>query len=350
MTTSHDGADRVTIAGPATPSGSAGQEVPADDAWDHQGSSSSAFTPRWGRIALALLGLMALLAAFITLVLGAFRVVSLGVPVLCLVVGVASVVGLRLLVVRSRRARVDQAFAAAMAPTHAADPEPGTAAITAPVPAAASHHSTVLFDADDAARTGDSTGDAEPRPLTAMELRTAALAVAHGSSAVDVPANLRDGDDADPAAPVELIAAGRSGSAQPGSPAGATAWVPVEVPRPTYVDAARVDRSAPAPLELPDAPRPSSSTPIKTAEAAARRTAGSDAAGADSTLPPPAEKEPSGQESGGQKPHEDEAGESAASGSAEGSSAESPQGRGGAPGESTHSRIDLDDVLQRRRA
>jgi hypothetical protein len=54
------------------------------------------------------------------------------------------------------------------------------------------------------------------------------------------------------------------------APAVTPDWAPVEVPRPTYVDAAKAERQAPAPLDLPEAPKPTSRTPIKASEAAAR--------------------------------------------------------------------------------
>lgn len=202
-------------------------------------SGTTSFSPRWGRVAVALVGLVALGAALVTLVLGALGSVSLLVPAACIGLAAAAVVTLRLLAVRSRRARVDRAFAAAMAPVRVPPLRNVPAAPAAP------QRPTALFDAE----------EASTRPLTAMELRTAALAVAHGSSAVSVSSEaLLDGTAA-------------------ASPSGATAWAPVAVPRPTYVDAAKAERQAPAPLDLPEAPKPTSKTPIKASEAAARAAA-----------------------------------------------------------------------------
>jgi hypothetical protein len=207
---------------------------------------SAPFAPRWDRIVVVMIGLLALCAAPITLLLGFLNVVSLVVPLACLGVAAAAVAVLRTLAIRSRRARVDAAFAEAMAPVRAV---PAPAAAPAP---AAPRRPTALFDAERSAA----------RPPTPMELRTAALAVAHGSSAVIVRAGAQ-GD----APPSDTTAPAADG------PAGATAWVPVELPRPTYVDAAKAERDAPAPLDLPEAPRPTSRTPIKAAEAAARDAA-----------------------------------------------------------------------------
>lgn len=202
----------------------------------------------WGRLCVALIGVLALLSIPVTLVLMAFGLVPVATPLIGLAVAVAAVVTLRALALRNRRARVDRAFAEAMAPVRvdAIGPAPTAPVVTAP------RRPTTLFDAD----------ETQVRLLTAMELRTAALAVAHGSTVVDVRP-----EGAEAAAPV-LPENGRTTGA---------AWAPVELPRPTYVDAAKVERQAPAPLDLPEAPKPSSRTPIKASEAAARSAEASDA-------------------------------------------------------------------------
>jgi hypothetical protein len=76
------------------------------------------------------------------------------------------------------------------------------------------------------------------KPLTAMELREAALAVA--------------------------VAAGDT-SAVPAAP---TTWEPVEVPKPVYVEAAKAERPAPEPLELPEAPKATGKPSLKQGAAA----------------------------------------------------------------------------------
>lgn len=234
-------------------------------------SRKPAFTPRWGRLAVALAGLFCLVGSLVTLVLGALGVVSLLLPPVCLGGAAVSVAVLRLLAVRARRDRVNRAFADAMAPVRdvAADDAPRTAQ-PEPAPAAPARP-TVLFDAE----------ETPVRPLTAMEQRTAALAGAHGSSAVDV----RDAGPVEDAAPVED---GRTAPADPTTSAAqpapvSAAWAPVEVPRPTYVGAAKAERQAPAPLDLPEAPKAVSNTPIKASEAAARVAADS----ADGTITGP---------------------------------------------------------------
>ena len=252
-------------------------------------SGRQPFTPRWGRLSVALGGVLCLVGTLVTLVLGAFGVVSLLVPLACLAGAVASVAVLRLLAVRARRDRVNRAFADAMAPVR--EPAPEEASRPVPMaPSTAPTRPTVLFDAE----------ETPERPLTAMEQRTAALAGAHGSSAVQVR-DAGPADDGRTALPTEAgVTAPMPGSA---------AWAPVEVPRPTYVDAAKAERQAPAPLDLPEAPKAASKTPIKASEAAARVAA------------------------------------SAADTTDAGDAASSTHGAAPATG-----RINLDDVLQRRRA
>lgn len=183
-----------------------------------------------GRLVVASVAALLLVAASVTFVLGIFNIVPLLVPLGCFLLGAASIALLRTLAVRSRRARVQRAFADAMAPVRWTEPSPIS------IPPIIPQRPTHLFDAD-ASIT---------RPPTAMERRTASLAATRSFSTKDAAV------------------------ARTGSPAGSTAWVPVDVPRPTYIDAAKAERGAPAPLDLPEAPRPASRMPIKTAEAAAR--------------------------------------------------------------------------------
>lgn len=209
-------------------------------------------TPRSVRLGVASTGALALVAALVTTVLGILNLVPFLLPLLCVLTAAAAVAVLRVLAIRSRHARVQRAFDHAMAPVlTTANP------VHAHAPArvvAAPQRPTQLFDAESAGA----------RPLSAMELRTAALAVARGTA---------DGTSAPAAATTQVL------------PAGATAWVPVELPRPTYVDAAKAEREAPAPLDLPEAPRPTTRTPIKASEAAARSTTLEEEAAASSAAP-----------------------------------------------------------------
>ncbi|WP_018769233.1 hypothetical protein [Arthrobacter sp. 162MFSha1.1] len=175
---------------------------------------------RYGRTALALVGLLSLVTAFISGILAAFGIGSPALPILCTVLTLGSVALLRMLAVRDRKAKVNAAFRSAMsAPAR----RPETADAIPPKPEAApARPDSPLFDAE--------AGQAGIKRLTAVELREAALAVA--------------------------VAAGDTSAAEaaPATPAG-TPWEPVEVPKPVYVDAAKAKRPEPQPLELPEAPK-----------------------------------------------------------------------------------------------
>ncbi|WP_435896699.1 hypothetical protein [Pseudarthrobacter oxydans] len=194
------------------------------------------FRIRYGRTGIALVGLLSLVTAFIS---GVLLIFGLGAPVLplaCLALTAGSVVLLRWLAVRDRRAKVNAAFRAAMtAPSR----QPQPAAGVRPRPEAApAKQDNPLFDAE--------AHEPKIRPLTAMELREAALAVA--------------------------VAAGDSSAAAAGSAARTAApstWEPVEVPKPVYVEAAKAERPAPEPLELPEAPKATGKPSLKQGVAAA---------------------------------------------------------------------------------
>lgn len=182
------------------------------------------FTVRWGRLAIAASALVFLMVAMVTSVLAVAGLVSSLIPVFALLLGVAGVGTLRFLALRDRRRRADAA------PAVAARPE-------APAEKAAprAERPTKLFDAEDSApgaKENDDDGASEPAAkFTAAELRAAALAVA----------------------------------AEAGDPTVGTGapWQPVEVPKPTYVEAPKAERQEPAPLDLPEAPKPQSKTPLK---------------------------------------------------------------------------------------
>lgn len=171
---------------------------------------------RYGRTALALVGLLSLLTAFISGVLLPFGIGSPALPVTCALLTVGSVALLRWLAVRDRKAKVNAAFRSAMS---APAPRHDEAVAVPPKPEAApARPESPLFDAE--------AGQAKVKPLTAVELREAALAVA--------------------------VAAGDTSAA---AAASGTPWEPVEVPKPVYVEAAKAERPEPEPLELPEAPK-----------------------------------------------------------------------------------------------
>ncbi|NUU30451.1 hypothetical protein HNO80_02440 [Arthrobacter sp. C9C5] len=189
--------------------------------------SAPAFRIRYGRLVLAVLGLLSLLTGVVSAALRLFGVGSGWLPAATLLGAVAAVVLLRRLAVRDRRRKVNAAFRSALgAPAGRASEEtPAQSDVVreAAVPAKESP----LFDAE----AGAEKPQAAPTPLTADELRQAALAEAAASGDTSVR---RVGDP---------------------SSAEGSSWEPVEVPKPTYVEAPKAERPAPEPLDLPEAPK-----------------------------------------------------------------------------------------------
>ncbi|MGM9472214.1 hypothetical protein ACS5PJ_09440 [Pseudarthrobacter sp. YS3] len=200
------------------------------------------FRIRYGRTGIALVAVAALLTAFVSGLLLIFGLGSAILPLSCVAITVSALVLLRFLAVRDRKARLNAAFRAAMsAPQRRQGPASPAAAVQGP---AAVQRESRLFDAE--------AHQPAPKPLTAVELRAAALAVA--------------------------VAAGdTSATAAPQTAPADTTWEPVDVPKPVYVEAAKAERPAPAPLDLPEAPKAAGKpslkqgTPVAAPEAAPAR-------------------------------------------------------------------------------
>ncbi|MFJ3956254.1 hypothetical protein [Arthrobacter sp. NPDC090010] len=172
-----------------------------------------------GRAAIALLGAASLVAVPIVALLAVFSVLSFGAPVICLAVTAACVASLRHLAKKDRERRVQRAFEEAMAPV-----------VVRTDDVVPSNPRTSPSEPFDVAPAAD---EPEEAPLTAQELREAALAVA------------REIGDAETAS--------------------ASTWEPVEVPKPLYVDAPKAERPAPEPLAMPETPKPEGKSLIKDA-------------------------------------------------------------------------------------
>lgn len=220
-----------------------------------------AFKIRYGRTALAVVGLAALLTAVIAGALSLGGIAPASLPIVSFLVALASVAALRTLALRDRSKRsaqrVDKAFREAMNPgTPSARTAPAVrlgAAMPAHEPTvtkapAPKKRDTKLFDAENVngeaekgqAEANSSTSEAKSgqAPLTAEDLRQAALAVAAESG--EAPA--------EGSKPVE--------EPKP-------TWQPVELPKPKYVESAKADRPVPEPLDLPAEPKPEGKPSIK---------------------------------------------------------------------------------------
>jgi hypothetical protein len=183
-------------------------------------AASGEFRIRYGRTAIALAALMALLTAFIAGVLLPFGLGTPLLPVSAFLVAIGSLALLRSLALRDRRKKVNAAFRAAMGTPARQDGHTDRAPARPPQPAF--QPDSPLFDAE--------AHKPQAKPLTAVELREAALAVAR--EAGDTSA--RTAKDAG---------------------TGGEPWEPVDVPKPVYVEAAKAERPAPEPLDLPEAPK-----------------------------------------------------------------------------------------------
>jgi len=219
--------------------------------------AAAAFKIRWGRLALAVAGALSLLTGVVSAVIRLFGVGSGWLPVAALLGAVAAVALLRRLAVRDRRRKMNAAFRAAMAsPAHSPEDSAMRPTVPEELPSRPADRpgerpESPLFDAE----AGRVAPEPAPQPLTALELRQAALAEAAAS-----------GDTS------EAVAA------ETAAPAEGSRWEPVDVPKPTYVEAPKAERAAPLPLDLPQAPKAVGKPSLKQASA---RPAASDSPTAD---------------------------------------------------------------------
>jgi hypothetical protein len=264
------------------------------------------FTIRWDRMAFAVVGVFALLMAGIS---GALNVFNIGSPALSWAgvgIFVAVLAGLRAVAVRDlNRRRV------AAANQQSSTPD---AASAVPSGAAVVQRETVLFDRADGAEKAPAQ-----KPLTAAELRNAALRVA-AKGAQDAKL-----------AHTQTLAEGEL---------EAETWEPVEVPKPGYVTAARAAKSAAGPLQVPEAPK-SAGTSIKADQAGIGVPAPGDvpvavAGPVEGSVEGPGEGAPEGTEADG--------------GAAAGEPAANASASHAKPAKAAHALTNLDVVLQRRRA
>ena len=183
-----------------------------------------AFRIRYGRLALALAGLLSLITVVVSAGLRIFGLGSPWLPFAALLGAGAAVFTLRWLAVRDRRRKMNDAFREAMSAP--ARPAPERAPLREPAGEPRERPESPLFDA----QADTAERKPAPKPLTAHELRQAALAEAVAS-----------GDTS--------VGTGDARTAEGSS------WEPVQVPKPTYVEAAKAERAAPQPLDLPEAPK-----------------------------------------------------------------------------------------------
>lgn len=194
---------------------------------------------RYDRLALALAGLAATLTFVVSLIFLVFGAGVLWLPIIAPLIGAASVASLRVLALRDAQQRRAQAGESQV---RAAVPVDAPVAAPEGVDASASEKSAEVFDRQDGQPSQEAT-----KPFTVEELRQAALDVAREAE-----------QKAAEAGDVEAQTAG-------------DAWEPAEVPKPSYVDAAKAERPMPEPLALPEQPKPTVKTSIKADQASHSR-------------------------------------------------------------------------------
>ncbi|WP_341393438.1 hypothetical protein [Arthrobacter sp. G119Y2] len=234
------------------------------------------FRIHYGRTALALAGALALAAVVIGLPLAVFGAASWWIPVGALAVAAAATASLRTLAVRDRRRKVDAAFRAAMSAARPASPVFAASSPAASRPAASVDGAPV--DGAPEARAGEPV-----RHYRETALFDAQSPAGSGTSAApDAPsaASVTTAPGAADRRPTaeELRTAALEVAAKT-APAGppktsTTPWEPVEVPKPVYVEAPVAQRPAPEPLVLPEPPKPAARTSLRAPAADSTDTAG----------------------------------------------------------------------------
>jgi len=265
---------------------------------------------RYGRLSLAMLGLLAVVATLVGLVLAPFTALTFGWVGIFFLVGLGSFASLRMLAVRDRNRKL-------LAPLEA------TRQRAMQTPAMEDGANQVLVRKQD---TGDEVFDARPGSsrrapaITADELRAEALRVAHGFGGVKQP----------------------------------DTWEPTNVPRPTYVQVREATqreiaaRVRPEPLPVSEPLRPSKQISLKASEDAKRIASEVSAEDQAAVASVPAKLAPAAKDAATQAPAD------AVKPAVEATGSETAAPRTEAPAQdktaASKARLNLDAVMQRRRA
>jgi hypothetical protein len=217
------------------------------------------FRIRYGRAALALAGALALACIVIGLPLALFGPVSWWFPGAALAVTAAATVSLRTLAVRDRRRRVDAAFRAAMSAGRPAAPRQDD-----------SPRQDVSLQQDAApARSEEPLQYRETVLFDAQSTAGSDTSLEQAAPAASSVTTAPGASDRRPTAEeLRTAALEVAAKAAPAAPAGppktsTTPWEPVAVPKPTYVEAPVAQRPAPEPLVLPEPPKPAARTSLR---------------------------------------------------------------------------------------
>lgn len=231
-------------------------------------SQTDTFRIRWGKLALALIGVLALLATPVTFVVALVSPLSLWTPFLCLALVLLSFAGLRASAVNDRRVKAWQRAEATVPQREAEQPAAESAKNQTALPDAAAS-----AEADQAAvaqASVQAAAEAEKQKRVAAAAQDKPfdmLAQDHAPAEVVAPTQDVTTDANQAASGTVAAQATTAASTAPvQTPAPDTSWEPREVPAPSYVGAVRAERSAPAPLEQAEEKRAKEVTSIRQAE------------------------------------------------------------------------------------
>lgn len=185
----------------------------------------------WQRLPLAIIGLVGAVGVAVTLILAAFNVVAWSAPLLFAILAVASISGLRLLVLRQKY----KPYGYRQTPT--------AASYQRKVVPGLSPRSTAAepFDRAEPGTEADAEHDAVPGAERGTGQLDGAVGEGTNPDQQQTSAADEDTEEAD----------------QPYAAAESATWEPVDVPAPKYTREAKAERAEPEPLQLPEQPRAS---------------------------------------------------------------------------------------------
>jgi hypothetical protein len=258
-----------------------------------------AFRIRWGKLSLALVGVLALLAVPVTFVVACFTSLSFFTPLICLALFALSFVALRTSAIRERRRRAweratfavpDEQVAAKesesvddeLAKVDAAEAAKSSGAESASVAESVPEDSKTQPVAQES--VVEEAFDIEAPARSAASAASAAAAEDETSeSMAQVDAGQTEAGQTDANHDAAQATSQRDERTAVGQEAGLKTkqetWSPREVPAPTYTTAQPVERELPESLVVPEDKKPTEVTSIRKAErdrADQERTAGAE--------------------------------------------------------------------------
>ncbi|WP_169737533.1 hypothetical protein [Haematomicrobium sanguinis] len=262
----------ANASGTASGSGMKGQAGQAITPRGNQGATANQeprrrTTVRYGRLTLALVGLAGLVAMPVTIVTSALSATSWVIPAIAFAVTLGAVLVLRTLARRDQarrraakfEAKARSASSGAATSARNEDRNEDRSEKSALTPTALNSGAKAPFDAssaEDSVRRG--AGSAEALRSGKVDTRTQAAAVVTREQLRSMALEQ-----------VRVIEGNETGGATTGlKNTQASGWKPVSVPRPTYTAAPKAERAQVAPVEIPEQPKPEGKVNIAREQAA----------------------------------------------------------------------------------